>query len=291
MNELPEDEYTSAMKGNLTVLAVIASMTALFLAVDPGRFAFAYVDVGGHTLRMLVSGHGHPAVVFESGGTPSTGGPLEDWELVQPAISKLTTTVSYDRAGVALSAPGPGPRDARQVALELHTALHKAGVLPPYILAGHSFGGLLNRVFAGMFPTEVCGLVLADPTQEEFIYWNVTRATNSIYNDLPADWQEVKASLNEAHASRLPDGIRVVMITGMGPQTLPAFMSRKDQTEYRSLHQKWLQFHQEWVEKIPGAQHIITEKTGHGIPFEEPELVIKAISDVVEQAKTSKISK
>jgi len=274
------------MKGNLTILALTASVAAISLALDPGRFAFAHVDAGGHPLRMLIMGHGAPAVVFEAGGTPSTGGVVEDWERVQPAISRLTTTVAYDRAGCGLSAPGPKPRDARAVARELHTALHHAGVPAPYILAGHSFGGPLNRVFAGMYPGEVCGLVLADPTQEEFIEWNLTHQTNR-FDELPADWPEVRASLDEARASALPPGIPVVLITGMGPRTLPGFTGQKEQQDYRTNLQMWLKFHQAWLDKTPGAQHIITEKTGHGIPFLEPELVVNAISNLVVQAKKS----
>lgn len=274
------------MKRNLTVLAIITTVAAIFLAVDPGRFAFACVDAGGHPLRMLISGHGGPAVVFETGGTAGSGGPLESWERIQPAISKLTTTVSYDRAGCGLSAPGPKPRDARQVALELHTALHNAAVSPPYILVGHSFGGPLIRVFAGMYPHEIYGLVLADPAQEDFIAWNIARQTNHV-DGLPSDWSEVKTSLDEARDSRLPDGIRVVLITGMGPKTFPSFFTAKETEDYRSGHQMWLKFHQDWVDKIPRAQHIVTEKTGHGIPFQEPELLITAISNMIATADSS----
>ena len=274
------------MKSNLTVLAIVATVAALFLAVDPGRFAFAYVDAGGHPVRMLISGHGWPAVVFESGGTPTTGAPLEGWELVQPAISKLTTTVSYDRAGCGLSAPGPKPRDVRKIASELHTALHNAQVPPPYIMVGHSFGGPLVRMYAAMYPCEVCGLVLADPTQEDFIDWNAARQTN------PRERPPVRLGGNsrraslELRASPLPAGIRVVLITGMGPKTFPSFVSAKEIADYRTIHPMWLKFHQEWLDKIPGAQHLITEKTGHGIPFQEPELLVNAISNMLVTASS-----
>src|SRR5262245_35630451 len=120
------------MERKLTAFAVILSVTAVVLAMDPGRFAFKHIDVGGHELRMFISGKGGPAVVFEAGGSTASGGPLEVWERVQPAVSKFATTVSYDRAGIGWSDPGPKPRDARQVARELHTALQKAHVPPPY---------------------------------------------------------------------------------------------------------------------------------------------------------------
>src|SRR5690349_12362607 len=107
------------MRKLLIAIAGSVSCVAIVFALDPGRFAFTEVDAGGHKLRMLVTGHGSPTVVFETGGTPKSGGPLECWERVQPAVSKFTTTVSYDRAGVGLSPKGPRPRDARQVAVEL----------------------------------------------------------------------------------------------------------------------------------------------------------------------------
>jgi hypothetical protein len=82
----------------------------------------------------------------------------------------------------------------------------------------------------------------------------------------------------------------VVLITGMGPRTLPGFITQKEQQEYRANHQMWLKFHQEWLDNIPGAQHTITEKTGHGIPFLEPELVVNAISNVIVKAKKSPVA-
>lgn len=102
-------------------------------------------------------------MVFESGGTGGSGPPLESWERVQVPVSTFTRTVAYDRAGTGFSALGPKPRDGRQIAVELHTALRNAGVPPPYILVGHSFGGLVMRRFALLYPEEVAGLVLVDP--------------------------------------------------------------------------------------------------------------------------------
>ncbi len=206
---------------------------------------------------------------------------------IQPDVSKFTSTISYDRAGVGLSAPGPNPRDARQIARELHIALHNAQVPPPYILVGHSFGGPFIRVFAGMYPGEVGGMVLVDPTQEEFINRNQANK----HDDMPADdWKLIQAGLTEAHESRVPEGIPVVLITGMGPRVIPSFVTEKEKQEYRSMHQVWLKFHNEWLEKVPHGQHIITENSGHGIPFEEPELVIQAIRNVVNSSRHTNIS-
>jgi pimeloyl-ACP methyl ester carboxylesterase len=268
----------------LALPATVLSCLAILLATDPGRLAFKSIAVGGHQLRMHISGQGNPAVVFEGGGSGGAGAPLEAWVLVQPAVSKFARTVSYDRAGIGWSAPGPKPRDARQVARELHTALLNAHVAPPYILVGHSFGGPLNRVFAGMYPDEVVGMVLVDPTQEEFMDWNQAQSPkHEIRKD--EEWKEIQASLTQAHESRVPPGIPIVLITGMGPREFPRFVMEEQKKEYRAMKQVWLKYHQEWVNKLPSAQHTITEKSGHGVPFEEPELIIQEIRKVVEQAR------
>jgi pimeloyl-ACP methyl ester carboxylesterase len=276
------------MKKLLVTVAVVVSCVAIVLAMDLGRFAFTQVDVEGHELRMLISGHGSPSVVFETGGSAASGGPLECWELVQPAVSKFTRTVSYDRAGIGRSAPGPKPRDARQVARELHAALKAAHLRPPYLLVGHSFGGPFNRVFGAMYPDEIAGIVLLDPTQEEFIDWhnNWERSQHSDHVERhDEEWNDIQASLAEAHESRLPPGVPVVLITAMGPRVLPSFVTEKQKDELRTLRPMWLKFHNEWIEKITNSQHIITENSGHGIPFEEPELVINTIRRVVEQTR------
>jgi len=269
----------------LPAFAVLVSAVAILLGIDFGRLAFKFVDAGGHPVRMLICGHGSPTVIFETGAGGSGGAPLEMWEKVQPAVGKFTRTVAYDRAGVGLSAPGPNPRDARQIAGELHTALQNAHIAPPYILVGHSFGGPFIRVFGGMYPGEVGGMVLVDPTQEEFVKWDQSRHPG---NKIPADdWKLIQAGLDEAHASRIPERISVVLITGMGPRVFPGFVTEKQKQDYRATHQMWLKFHSEWLEKVPNSLHIVTENSGHNVPFEEPELIIKAIQQIVERAGTT----
>jgi pimeloyl-ACP methyl ester carboxylesterase len=163
-------------------------------------------------------------------------------------------------------------------------------VPPPYILVGHSFGGPLIRVFADLYPGEIAGLVLVDPTQEEFIAWQGKRAAQrgeKNYDDWKdgREWEDIQSSLAQAQASRVPEGVPVVLITGMGPRVLPSFLTEKEKLEYKTNHQMWLKFHTEWVERQLHARHLITENSGHGVPFEEPELVINAIRRMVEQVK------
>jgi pimeloyl-ACP methyl ester carboxylesterase len=277
------------MKKTFVIVAAIVSCTAAVLAFDLGRFAFTRVNIEGHEFRLLISGHGSPVVVFETGGSPAYGSPLEAWERVQPAVSQFTRTVSYDRAGIGWSAPGPKPRDARQVAGELHAALRASHVEPPYILVGHSFGGPLNRVFAGMYPDEIAGIVLVDPTQEEFIDWNQTRDPNH-QERRDEEWKDIQTSLAEAHESQLPPEIPVIVITAMGPRVLPSFATEEQKQEMSIIKPMWLKFHDEWVKTIPNGQHIITKNSGHSIPFEEPELVIKTIRDVVDRTSPANVA-
>ena len=120
----------------------------------PGRL----VDVGGFQLHLNCVGSGGPTVVIDAGlGAWST-----PWHPVQTAVAGTTQVCTYDRAGLGYSGPGPLPRDAAQFAGELHTLLHRAGLPGPYVLAGHSLGGLTVRVFAKRYPQEVAGLVFVD---------------------------------------------------------------------------------------------------------------------------------
>ncbi|MEO8226003.1 MAG: alpha/beta hydrolase [Gemmatimonadota bacterium] len=121
------------------------------------------IDIGGQKLHLLCQGSGGPAVVLESG----VGDFASVWALVQPGVARRTKVCSYDRAGYAWSQPGRRPRTYAQIALELHTALSRAGVAPPYVLVGQSYGGLLVRGFAAAYPRDVAGLVLVDAAHED----------------------------------------------------------------------------------------------------------------------------
>jgi pimeloyl-ACP methyl ester carboxylesterase len=137
----------------------------------PGRL----VSVGMFRLNLYCTGQGSPTVVLEAGLADS----LDAWSRVQPEIARFARVCSYDRAGYGYSDPGPMPRTSDRIAAELHAALRSAGEKPPYLLAGHSFGGFNTRVFNGKYPDEVSGLVLIDATQEDQ------------YRLLPAAWVDM----------------------------------------------------------------------------------------------------
>lgn len=118
------------------------------------------VDVGGHHLRLDCAGSGSPTVVLE----PGAGGTSASMGWVAPAVAHQTRVCVYDRAGRGGSEAADDVQDGARIATDLHTLLHRAGVPGPYVLAGHSFGGLYVRIFAAHYPDEVAGLVLLDST-------------------------------------------------------------------------------------------------------------------------------
>jgi pimeloyl-ACP methyl ester carboxylesterase len=121
------------------------------------------VDIGGRTLNIFCSGTGGPAVIFDSGGD----GPGLEWEPVQTEAAKLTQACWYDRAGIGWSDPGPFPRTSAAIASDLHELLRRAVIPPPYVLVGASFGGMNVRIYNGLYPNDVAGMVLVDSGHED----------------------------------------------------------------------------------------------------------------------------
>ncbi|OXM68433.1 alpha/beta hydrolase [Amycolatopsis vastitatis] len=123
------------------------------------------VDVGGYRLHVRTEGLAGdgPTVVFESGMSC----PLEVWSWIQPEIARDAPAVAYDRAGLGWSERGPRPRTADEMLAELETVLEVSGAKPPYVLVGHSFGGLLVRHFAQRHPELTAGVVLVDASHPE----------------------------------------------------------------------------------------------------------------------------
>ena len=141
----------------LTIGGVAVAQTAEAPA-PPGRL----VDLGGYKLHLNCFGKGRPTVVLDAGMGDSSA----VWALVQPELSRTTRACTYDRAGTAWSDLGPVPRTMKQEVAELRELLRRANESGPFILVGHSYAGLLARLYATTFPTEVAGIVLVDSTHE-----------------------------------------------------------------------------------------------------------------------------
>jgi pimeloyl-ACP methyl ester carboxylesterase len=131
--------------------------------VAPGPPPGRRIDAGGFRLHLVCTGQGGPPVILEAG----SGDAWLTWFRVQPEVARVTRVCSYDRAGLGDSDPGPRPRSRRRQVEELHTLLARAGVRPPYVLVGHSYGGINVQLFAALHPREVAGLVLVDSSYED----------------------------------------------------------------------------------------------------------------------------
>jgi len=133
---------------------------------DRRRFALPgrWIDIGGRTrLYLLEKGTGGPTVLFESGIAATN----LNWFHIQQTVSRFTYTASYDRGGLGWSSPCHTARTPGNIAVELHAMLEGAGIKPPYILVGHSFGGLVMRRYALLYPDDVLSVLLVDPMRCE----------------------------------------------------------------------------------------------------------------------------
>lgn len=150
----------------ITMVLAVAAIGGGYETVREALDARAYpppgelVDIGGHRLHLSCVGAGSPTVILE----PGLGASSADMSWIAPVVARDTRVCVYDRAGRGWSDPVDGPQDADHIAADLHTLLTEAHVDGPYVLAGHSFGGLYVRDFAAQFPDQVAGLVLLDST-------------------------------------------------------------------------------------------------------------------------------
>src|SRR5918995_1161770 len=152
----------------VVTLLVLAVVGAIYQAIATERAERAYpppgemVDVGGYSLHINCVGQGSPTVVLDGG----SGEMSADWVRVQREVSDTTRVCAYDRAGMGWSEMGPDPRDAKRITSELHTLLSKAGIEAPYVLVGHSFGGMYMQTYAARYPDEVAGVALVDSSTD-----------------------------------------------------------------------------------------------------------------------------
>ena len=119
--------------------------------------------VNGSPMHLYCAGNGSPTVVLESG----LGSDWLNWQRVQPELAKTTRVCSYDRAGLGWSNLQPGPRDAKNIAAQLHSLLQQANEVGPLVFVGASAGGFYAREFIATYPTEVVGLVFVDASTPE----------------------------------------------------------------------------------------------------------------------------
>jgi pimeloyl-ACP methyl ester carboxylesterase len=160
-----------------TALGAAAAVQQALTVRDRRRYPApgSLVHVDGRQIHLQVRGadSGGPAVVLEAG----MGSFSPNWYWVQEELASAVRSVSYDRAGLGWSRRSRRPRDAQTIAMELRDALREAAIEPPYVLAGHSFGGMPVRAFADLYPELTAGLVLVDASHpDQWVRWPTPHA-------------------------------------------------------------------------------------------------------------------
>jgi pimeloyl-ACP methyl ester carboxylesterase len=233
------------------------------------------VDAGGHLLRMRVDGTGSPTVVLE----PGLGGVLEEWAAVAPEVSRFTQVVSYDRQGSGHTGP---VLTGEEIVRELHAALANAGLTPPYVLVGQSFGGIYNRLFAARYPDEAAGLVLLDPSQETFIAWmRAKHPTEEFSNQRHNNWPAangIRQTLDQLRTAGPLPNVPIIVVTAARPS---------HDRQWLLLAPIWLASHDAWVRSLPQGRHVLAPESGHGVHVEASARVVELIRELVEQVRGS----
>jgi pimeloyl-ACP methyl ester carboxylesterase len=307
--------------GLLTILVLLAGLGATYQALATARDARTFpppgqlVDVGGYQLHIHCLGTGTPTVITENG----LGGSSPDWGLVQPAVSQTTRICSYDRAGSGWSEASSNPRTSRQISAELHTLLANAGLSGPFILVGHSAGGMHVQLYAGQYPAEVAGLVLVDPTPAQAMvhfspaqqrtvlpnlrqfrllevlqFFGVLRLLplfdDALLHSIPATQQaQMRAHRMQSgamaaltsEAAAIAESIQQTAATTLSPELPLLILWHGIPSEPVALEPPARAAMEALGEQARNGEFIVVEQSGHTIPLAHPELVIDAIERVV----------
>jgi CubicO group peptidase (beta-lactamase class C family)/pimeloyl-ACP methyl ester carboxylesterase len=247
------------------------------------------VKVHDHVMTLYASGAGSPAVILEAGGASNH----KTWDSVRTKLSKLSKVIAYDRPGYLNSDTCSSSRDALTVAKELREGLIKAGIKPSYVLAGWSMGGAFVRVFAGLYPKDVVGLVLVDPAPEES-YARFDKEFPELMAEDAKYMQEIltsktrigereemrffDSSMNQARRSDAQHATLIYLLIAAGKAP-----GGQDRDPSNPLNRIWIEELEKWAMKRPNLKYEIIRNSGHHIARFQPDTVVHAIRDVVTQ--------
>jgi pimeloyl-ACP methyl ester carboxylesterase len=243
---------------------------------------------GGRRLYLSCVGTGSPTVVLEAG----LNDPAAPWFAVERAVAPATRVCTYDRANTVAGAsdPAPTPRTGADVVADLHALLDVAGVPGPYVLVGHSIGGLFVRLYASTYPDEVVGLVLVDASHEEQdarLEALVGPDRFAVIQQMALDVEgiDVGASFAEVREARAADPLRPIplVVVSAGQSIDPAGLPPDWPVEEHQQLRRELS--EDLAELVPNARHVVAERSGHYVHQTEPEVVVEAIREVVEAAR------
>jgi thioesterase domain-containing protein len=237
--------------------------------VIDGRF-----DVGGYELYLRCSGTGTPTVVMDASANEDSS----TWTKVESSLARRTRVCVYDRAGLGQSEPGPVPRTSQTMVDDLTTLLHVAAVPGPYVLVGHSIAGFNVQVFAREDGGDtVVGVVLIDATPPDFI---AVLDSLGVYIPPPSDTvenpegQDFQASASQALAAGPFPPVPLAVLTHGSPGSYGP-----------PLEDVWQELQAAQSQLSPDGHLIVARRSGHYIQNDQPRLVLRAIAQVVNQAR------
>jgi pimeloyl-ACP methyl ester carboxylesterase len=268
------------LRGLLYVAFAITPFTRCAWGQDDTRL----VDVGSHRLFLDCSGGGEaPSVVFEAGSGRTT----EDWSSVQEAVGKFARACSYDRAGLGKSDKLPEPQTATEVVDDLHRLLGKANVQGPYVLVGHSQGGIFVRGYTAQYPKEVVGLVLVDSAHEEQ-FWRVAAISpkwaQRIAGQFSPEEMRRQGFLPSSERLSWHFDIPLIVIEHGAASGNSDTMNEQSEIVFRALQQ-------DLATRSKYGELRKAQTSGHYIQLDQPDLVTQAVEDVIQKARALASSK
>lgn len=245
------------------------------------------VEAAGLRLHLHCEGSGSPTVVFESGA----GSDGSDWRTVQPGVAQVTRACTYDRAGLGYSGGGRKPRTSNRMSDELHALLVAAAVSPPFVLVGHSAGGLNVRLFASDYPEEVVGMVLVDATTERgerLLSMGSAGERRRMRDQMRRgpdgwDYDSFVASMKQAAQAGGLGALPLVVLTrGRDGPPQPGV----DPKSAASRFAVWQELQAALPLLSTNSRHIVVPDARHFIQWDAPAVVVRAVRDVVMAART-----
>jgi len=282
------------------VIIVLASLVVSACNAKSNPEIDAKISLGTHSLHIRCLGQGNPTVVIDTG----VGDTMARWTNFQSQVAQFTHVCTYDRAGYGSSEPGPLPRHSQRLADELKQLLENAGIKGPYVLVGHSLGGLTMQVFGDQYPDLAAVLILLDPPPLAFITGQAFPDLYQMLEEQAAEFQnlaeaarqstdaETQADVNyletiaSEHAALIgASAEQVAAIESFGDLPLivigsglpnPGFGAEAD-----DFQQFWIEQNRALAEKSTNGRFVLAQESSHYIHEDVPEVVIDAIREMV----------
>lgn len=252
-------------------------ISAVVLVAACGSNVPARVEtIDGQDIEIATAGSGGAAtVVFEAG----LGDDWTSWDNVASQVAQHTRTFAYSRPGYGASGPATTPRDPRTIVEELRALLAYEGYPPPYILVGHSFGGMYMELFAKAHPDEVIGAVLVDPRHRDFLATCEAAGLDNCGIPEPLLETQGASTIAEYHAFPLgSDETRAAGTFGTYPVRV---LTATDHPVSPAREMLWETMLAELAAEASNGEQIIVHGAGHYIQLDRPDVVVQSILEML----------